>query len=110
MTLNVNPAATQDFTISATPALRAIDFTGPGNYTVTVTGSGGFNENVVFSVTGLPPLTSATFTPTSVTGSGTSTLRISMTSPSAPKGEYTLTITGTGTTLTRSTTVTLRVK
>jgi hypothetical protein len=107
VTLVVNPPP--DFSISATPSNRSVT---PGNsagYTISVTSSGGFNSTVTFSdVSGLPAGASASFNPTSVPGSGTSTMTVT-TSASTPTGSYTLTITGASGSLTHSTTVTLVV-
>src|SRR5256886_14642779 len=61
---------------------------------------------VSFSVTGLPTGATATFTPSSVTGSGSSTLSVT-TSSTTPAGSYPLTITGTSGSLSHTTTVTL---
>jgi len=77
-------------------------------YTVTVTGSGGFAGSVTFSVGGLPPGTTAAFTPTSVAGSGTSTFAVSTTSQT-PTGPHSLTIKGTSGGLNHSTKVGLTV-
>ena len=60
-------------------------------YTVTVTGVNGFNNAVTLSVSGLPSRTTASFSPSSVTGSGTSTLTIS-TRNRTPIGTFSLTI------------------
>ena len=110
VTLNVNAAQAADFTISASPANRTVKRGNSGTYTVSVTGSGGFSGNVAFTVSGLPAGTTASFSPTSVNGSGTSTLTVSTTIPTTPKGTFNLTITGTSASLTRSTTVSLKVQ
>lgn len=109
VTLTVNAAQAADFTIQASPGNRVIKRGNSGTYNVTVTGSGGFAGDVAFTVSGLPAGTTGSFSPSSVTGGGSSTLTIDTTNPSTPKGTYTLTITGTSTSLTRSTTVTLKV-
>jgi len=98
----VNP----DFTISATPASSTVTRGSSTTYTVTVGSLNGFAGAVSFSVTGLPARATATFNPTSVTGSGSSTLTVT-TGRRTPLGTFTLTITGTSGSLTHSTTVTL---
>ncbi len=108
VTLVVNAPVVGDFSISATPASATVTAGGNTSYTATVTGSGGFNGSVSFSVTGLPAGASASFNPTSVTGSGSSTMSVS-TSTSTPSGTFTLTITGTSGSLVHSTTVALVV-
>src|SRR5205807_1575236 len=68
----------------------------------------GFTGTVMLSVSGLPTGATGSFTPTSVTGSGTSNLAVT-TASTTPAGTYTLTITGTSGILTHSTTVSLVV-
>lgn len=101
--------AAPDFTIDATPASLSVTRGSSGNYTVTIGSISGFNGAVNLSVTGLPGRTTATFTPTSVTGSGTSTLRITVQS-NATRGTSTLTIHGTSGSLAHTKTVTLVIQ
>src|SRR5581483_11524097 len=61
---------------------------------VVITPLNGFSSNVTFSLTGLPAKTSASFSPTSVAGSGSSILTITASNNVLP-GDYTLTVTGT---------------
>jgi hypothetical protein len=97
-----------DFSLSATPASSSV-LPGAGTtYTATVTPTAGFTGIVTFNVIGLPSGASASFTPPSVSGSGSTTLAVS-TSASTPPGSYTLTINGTSGPITRSTNVTLVV-
>jgi uncharacterized membrane protein len=98
-----------DFTITATPASLSVTRGSSGNYTVTIGAVSGFNGTVNLSVTGLPSRTTATFTPTSVTGSGTSTLKITVQS-NATRGTSTLTIKGTSGSLVHTKTVTLVIQ
>lgn len=100
--------ATPDFSISASPSSQTV---APGNsttYTTTIGALNGFADTVSLSASGLPTGVTASFSPTSITSSGNSTLTISTTS-TTPTGTYTLTITGTDNTLSHSTTVTLVV-
>lgn len=99
-------AVNADFSISASPASQSVTRGSPASYAATVKALNGFTGTVSFSVSGLPRRATGTFSPTSVTGSGTSTLTVS-TSRSTPKGMFTLTITGTSGSLVHSTTVTL---
>src|SRR5262249_43527016 len=78
------------------------------SYTASVSAFGSFNGSVNFSVTGLPSGAGATFNPTSVAGSGSSTMNVT-TSTSTPPGNYSLVVTGTSGALTHNTTVTLIV-
>jgi hypothetical protein len=110
VTLTINAAAVEDFTIDATPNNRTVKRGNSADYAVTVTPSGGFSETVTFSVSGLPAATSATFSPASVAGGGPATLTIHTSNPATPKGTFNLTIIGTAGTKSRSTVVTLRVQ
>jgi hypothetical protein len=98
-----------DFSISASPSSQTVNRGSKTTYTVSVTALGSFSATVNFSVSGLPTRTSSSFSPTSVTGSGNTTLTISI-KPRTATGTYPLTIKATGGGLTHSTTVTLVVK
>ena len=103
------PAQTgPDFSITATPASQTVTAGGGTSYTASVTASGGFTGVVNFTISGLPTGASASFNPTSVTGSGSSTLSVS-TSAATPTGSYSLTITGTDGVLTHTASATLVV-
>jgi autotransporter-associated beta strand protein len=95
-------------TLSATPASQTATNGGSASYTVTLAVSGCFAGTMNLSVTGLPPGASASFSPASLTNSGSSTLTVSVPTAS-PKGSYNLTITGTGGTLTNTATANLVV-
>ncbi len=97
-----------DFVISASPNSQTVT---PGNgtsYTVTVGALNGFNGTVSLSASGLPSGASASFNPTSITGSGTSTMSVT-TSSGTPIGTSTLTIMGTFGSTNHTTTVSLVV-
>lgn len=100
--------AVPNFTISTSPSSLTVRRNKSGNYTVTVGSVNGFTGNVALSVSGVPANTTATFTPSSINGSGTSTLKIATTVNTA-RATYTLTVTGTSGTTTHSSTVTLTV-
>jgi len=108
VTLVVNSAATPNFTISATPSSQTVTAGSGTTYTTTVTAVNSFTGTVSLSVSGLPSGATGNFNPTSVAGSGNSTLSVS-TGSTTPPGAYTLTITGTSGSLTHSATVTLVV-
>jgi hypothetical protein len=97
-----------DFALSATPASQSVVPGGSSSYTATVAGGAGFSGTVAFAVSGLPSGASASFAPTTVTGSGSTTLSVS-TGSGTPAGSYQLTIRATSGTLTRTSTVTLVV-
>jgi hypothetical protein len=90
-----------DFSIAATPASQAVITGGSASYTTKITASGGFAGVTSLSVTGLPPGASATFSPSTITGSGSSILTVA-TGASTPVGSFTLTITGASGSLTHS--------
>jgi len=95
------------FAMAVSPSSQTVALGGSTSYNVTVSGSGGYDGTVQFSVSGLPSGVSATLSETSVTGSGSATLTIQTTS-AAPVGTHTLTITGTdGTGATHSVNATL---
>jgi Bacterial Ig-like domain (group 3) len=99
-----NPTLSGDFTISASPSKATVKAGKVASFTVTVTGTGGFTGTVGFSTAGLP----ATFSPLTVTGSGSTTMSV----PTAgrAKGSYTVTVTGTSGTRARSTSVVVSVR
>ena len=104
-TITTGPA---DFALTATPGTQSVTQGSNTAYTATVTPSNGFTGAVGLSASGLPTGASATFNPTSITTTGSSTMTVA-TSASTPVGTYTVTITGTGTSLTHTTPVTLVV-
>jgi uncharacterized membrane protein len=103
-----NNNATPDFNLAATPASQSVNQGSTATYTVTQTALGGYSGTVTLSVSGLPTGATATFTPASLTGSGTSSLAI-ITAASTPTGNYSLTITGTDGVLTHTASITLVV-
>jgi hypothetical protein len=108
--LVVNPVGgTPDFTISVSPASLNVTRGNSGTYTVTIGAVNGFSGTVSLSVTGLGSRVTATFNPTSVNGSGTSSLRVSVNSR-ATRGTRTLTITGVSGSLSHSTTASLVIQ
>jgi uncharacterized membrane protein len=107
VTLFVAPPA--DFSISASPASASTPPGGTVSYTVSVGALNGFSGPVALSLSGLTASQATwTFSPTSVSGHGTSTLAIA-TSASLAAATYALTITGTSGGTTHSAPVTLVV-
>jgi uncharacterized membrane protein len=109
VSLTVTQAATADFALAATPGTVVVKRGKSGSYNVTVTPSGGFNETVSLSHSTLPASVTASFSPASLNGGGTSALTIATTAQT-PKGTFTVTITATSGSLSRSTTVTLKIQ
>ena len=95
--LNVNKAiraCVADFSLSTSPSTQTTTVGASASYTATVTPSGGFTGTVTFSVSGVPSGATSSFSPASVTTSGSSTLTVTSTT-TTPTGSYPLTITGT---------------
>jgi hypothetical protein len=110
VTLVVNPVGgTPDFTISVSPTSRTVSRGSSGSYTVTIGAVNGFTGTVSLSVSGLPSRVTGTFSPTSVTGSGTSTLTVQA-ARNASRGTRTITITGVSGSLSHSTTASLVIQ
>ena len=108
-TANVTLVVSADFSVTVTPGSLTVPRGSSGSYTVTVTPGSGFNGAVSLSVSGLPRRTSASFNPSSITTSGSSTLRVS-TNHKTPTGTSTLTISATSGGLTHTQQVTLTVQ
>lgn len=105
----VTLVVTGDFAIAVTPSSAIVRRNSSTNYTVTVTPGAGFTGTVTLSVSGLPRRTSATFTPKSVAGSGSSAMTIS-TNRNTPTGAFNLTVTGTSGGTAHSQQVTLNIQ
>ena len=95
-----------NFSVSATPSSQAVMAGQSATYTATVTPASGFTGTVDFSVTGLPSGATVTFTPSSVAGSGSTSMSIATTA-ATPPGSYPLVIRGTSGPITRTANVTL---
>lgn len=102
------PPATPDFTIGATTPSASVKAGSPATYTVNVGAVGGFTGSVTLSASGLPSGATATFNPTSISTSGTSTLTIT-TATTTPAGSYPVTVQGTSGSLTHTVALTLTV-
>jgi kumamolisin len=96
------------FTLSASPASVSVVQGNSGSSTITSTVVDGFSSAVALTASGLPAGVTATFSPTSITGSGTSSLTLAVASTTAT-GTYTITVTGTGGGITQTATVSLTV-
>ena len=101
-------AAPPYFTLAVSPASRLVTVGGSASYSLSVAGFNGFIGNVIFSTAGLPANSTASYSPVSITGSGSSTLTIATTA-SSPPGAYTITITGASGTLTKTAVVILYI-
>jgi hypothetical protein len=108
-TATVTLTVAGDFSLAATPSSVTIARNGIASYVVTVTGGPGFSGTTTLSVTGLPKLGTAKFSPSSIVNSGSSTLSVD-TKKQVQPGTYPLKITGTSGATTHSVTVTLVVQ
>jgi Domain of unknown function (DUF1929)/Glyoxal oxidase N-terminus len=98
-----------DFSISVSPGSQTVSRNSSTKYTVTVSALGPFSATATFSVSGLPARTSASFSPTSVPGSGGSILTVSA-GPKARSGTHSLRVTAAGGGLTHSSNVILVIQ
>ena len=106
--VQVSSLTQPDFTLSASPASRSVSVGASTSYTVTVTPGAGFTGTVTLDVSGIPPSSTATFTPPTITASGSSTLAVSTSNSTAP-GNYQLIVTGTSGTVMHSTALSLTI-
>jgi len=96
------------FSISVTPGSQTVAVGSAASYMATIGALNGFTGTVTLSASGLPTGATASFTPASVSGSGSPAVSISNSS-STTAGNYTVTITGTSGSLQHSANVTLVV-
>ncbi|HZE24362.1 MAG TPA: hypothetical protein VE054_10240, partial [Blattabacteriaceae bacterium] len=96
------------FSLVSSPTSQTVTAGGNTTYTLSTTAQNGFAGTVALTLSGLPTGASGTFSPTSISGSGSSILSVSTTS-STPQGSYTLTVTGTSGSLVQSANITFVV-
>jgi hypothetical protein len=108
ISLTVTSGVAAGFTLSANPASLTVVQGSAGSSTITSTVSGGFDSAISLSASGLPSGVTAGFSPTSITGAGSSTLTLTAASTAAT-GTATVTVTGTGGGLTETTPIALTV-
>jgi hypothetical protein len=106
--LTVNPVASNDFSLSLSPASGSVVQGSAATSTVSTAVTSGSAQTVTLSASGLPTGATASFSPASVTAGGSSTLTIS-TASTTPVGSYTVTVTGTGTSATHTASYALTV-
>jgi hypothetical protein len=100
-----------DFTLSMAPTTNSVvDGTGGGTvYTATIGGTNGFTGIVDLAVSGMPPGSTFSLTPSSIGGPGTASLVLYTDRSQTPTQDYTLTVTGTSSPVVHSATSTLKV-
>ena len=107
---NAAMIAQADFSISATPSSLSIPQNGQGVSIISTTISGGFNNPISLSASGVPMGVTVSFNPTTISppGAGSSTMAISVVQI-ARTGVYPITVTGNGGGIRHTTTVTLTI-
>jgi len=96
------------FSISASPTSVSLNRNSSANVTITTAVTGGFDSAISLSASGEGSGVTITFSPSSITGAGTSTMKIT-TSRRPATGTRTITITGKSGTTTHTTTISLDV-
>ena len=99
---------TPSFTISASPSSVSVVQGNSGSSTISTSVSGGFSSSVALTASGAPSGVTVGFSPSSITGAGSSTATFTVASGTAT-GTYSITITGTSGSLSQTTTVSLTV-
>jgi hypothetical protein len=97
-----------DFTISASPSTQTVIVGNATTYTASIGALNGFGGVVTLSASGLPTGATASFSPATVTGTGSSTMTVT-TAGNTPIGTSTLTLKGVSGSVTHTTTVALTV-
>ncbi len=82
------------YSVSASPVSQTVSPGSNTTFTVTVATNSSFSGSVYFGLGGLPANTSASFSPSSLNGAGSSTLNVT-TATNTPAGNYALTFYGT---------------
>jgi hypothetical protein len=108
LTLSVTAAAANDFSLSVNPPSATVTAGSGTSATVSTAVTSGSAQTVSLGASGVPSGVTASFSPSSVTAGGSSTLTIS-TSSSTAAGTYVLTINGAGTSATHTTSFSLTV-
>jgi kumamolisin len=109
ISLTVTAPSSGSFTLSVSPSSGYLDEGEEGYAVVTVTAAGGFDSAVSFTASGVPSGVTTSFSPTTVTGSGTTDFYLTV-ARTAKTGTYTITIKGASGSLSASTTLTLQIR
>jgi len=96
------------YSVSASPGSISIAQRSSGQVTISTTTTGGFDSAISLSASGQPSGVTIGFSPTSITGAGSSTMTITV-ARNASTGSHTITVTATSGSTEHSTTVTLDV-
>jgi subtilase family serine protease len=104
----INTIDVPGFGLTASPTAVSLLQGGSGTSVITSTVINGFGSGISLSATGQPTGVTVTFSPTSITGAGTSTMTITAGSSTAT-GTYSIRVTGTSSTFTEIVTLSLTV-
>jgi subtilase family serine protease len=96
------------FSLAAAPASLTVAQGSSGVSTITSTVTGGFDSAIALTASGQPTGVTVGFSPTSITGDGTSTMTLTVASTTAT-GTYSIKVTGTSGSTVETTTVSLTV-
>jgi subtilase family serine protease len=101
-------SSSPSYSLSASPGSVSIKQGSSGSSTITSAVSGGFDSAISLSASGQPSGVTVSFSPTSITGAGTSTMSITVGS-AVTAGTYAITVSGASGSTTETTTVSLTV-
>jgi pre-peptidase len=101
VSLTISPQTPPDFTIAVSPASASVAAGSSTSYSVSTTAVNGSTQSIALSVSGLPSGVTGSFSPSTVTAGGASTLTISA-SATAAAGTTTFSVTGTSATTTHT--------
>ena len=104
----INTIKTPGFGLTASPTVVSVVQGNSGTSTITSTVLNGFSSAISLSATGQPAGVTVTFSPTSITGAGTSTITFAV-GASATAGTYRITVTGTSGSIKEAVALTLTV-
>jgi subtilase family serine protease len=107
-TLAGGTSSSPGFSLSASPGGVTIEQGNSGTSTITSAVTGGFDSAISLAANGQPSGVTVSFSPTSITGAGTSTMTVTVASSTAA-GTYQITVTGTSGSTSETTTVALTV-
>lgn len=107
--VTITPTPSPDFSITLSAGPGSVTAGANSTYSITITPAHGFTGNVTFQVSGLPSGVTDSLSPTSVTGSGSSTLTIK-TPSNAPAESFSFTVKGISGSLQHSATGSLTIK
>lgn len=101
-------AVADDFSVAPSPTSQTVAAGASTTYTINTAVISGAAQNIALSVTGLPAGASGTFSPTSVTAGGSSTLTVTVAAGTAASTTQ-FTITGTGSSATHTASASLTI-